>query len=384
MVGRPTVASCLTVALALVWSSAYGEGWRDRFIDPQDGSFDASEYLLDHRGVLPVPIIITEPAVGYGGGVALAWFSESLRDAASKGRADGRLTPPDIYALALFGTENGTKGAGVGARVSFDEDRWRYRGGVAWTSINLDFYGIGGTLAPGIDKIGYNLKGAATFQELTRRIGDSDHFVGARWLYLDLSAALHADTGDAGLTPRELSHRSSGLGATWVYDSRDNIFMTTRGVDGSLDAMFYAPAIGSDSRYEAYRAHVFGYWPVHEVVVVALRADGRTARGDVPFYQLPFIDMRGVPAARYQDENTGVVEAEARFYLTPRWIVLGFVGAGRAWGRRTSFEDSASVVSKGVGFRYVVARRLGLAMGVDIARGPEKTAFYLQVGNAWR
>jgi hemolysin activation/secretion protein len=117
---------------------------------------------------------------------------------------------------------------------------------------------------------------------------------------------------------------------------------------------------------------------------VALRADGRTARGDVPFYQLPFIDMRGVPAARYQDENVGVLEAEARYYVTPRWIALAFVGAGRNWGRTTSFEDKGTVVSKGVGFRYVLARRLGLAMGIDIAKGPEDTAFYIQMGNAWR
>jgi hypothetical protein len=59
-----------------------------------------------------------------------------------------------------------------------------------WTSVNLDFYGIGGDLAPGIGKIGYNLKGAASFQEATRRIGDTDNFVGARWLYLDFQLEL--------------------------------------------------------------------------------------------------------------------------------------------------------------------------------------------------
>jgi len=34
--------------------------------------------------------------------------------------------------------------------------------------------------------------------------------------------------------------------------------------------------------------------------------------------------------------------------------------------------------------RYLIARRLGIYMGADVARGPETTAFYIQVGSAWR
>jgi hemolysin activation/secretion protein len=94
--------------------------------------------------------------------------------------------------------------------------------------------------------------------------------------------------------------------------------------------------------------------------------------------------MRGIPAARYQDENTGVLEAEARYYVTPRWIVLGFAGAGRAWGRREAFDDTNTQVMKGVGFRYLLARRLGLAAGIDVAWGPEKAAWYLSFGNSWK
>jgi hypothetical protein len=37
-----------------------------------------------------------------------------------------------------------------------------------------------------------------------------------------------------------------------------------------------------------------------------------------------------------------------------------------------------------VGVRYMIASRLKLAVGLDVARGPEKTAFYLQIGNAWK
>src|SRR6516162_1339126 len=97
---RPRVrflaASCLFLAAAAQAAEP------SRFRDPEDGHFDLSEYLLDHRGALPIPIIITEPAVGYGGGLGLAWFSESLREAAAHSAASGRLTPPNIYGAAAF------------------------------------------------------------------------------------------------------------------------------------------------------------------------------------------------------------------------------------------------------------------------------------------
>ena len=39
------------------------------FIDEIDGQLDMGEYLAENAyGFLPVPILITEPAVGYGGG----------------------------------------------------------------------------------------------------------------------------------------------------------------------------------------------------------------------------------------------------------------------------------------------------------------------------
>ena len=82
--------------------------------------------------------------------------------------------------------------------------------------------------------------------------------------------------------------------------------------------------------------------------------------------------MRGVPAARYMDENTAVTEIEGRYYVTPRWIAVAFVGAARDWGRRSSFEDEGTIVAKGVGFRYMLARRMQFSLGIDIARGPEE------------
>lgn len=48
------------------------------FTDPVDGKFDMGDYLAENAyGFLPVPIIITEPAVGYGGGAMGIFLHES-------------------------------------------------------------------------------------------------------------------------------------------------------------------------------------------------------------------------------------------------------------------------------------------------------------------
>ncbi|GAL31626.1 outer membrane protein [Vibrio maritimus] len=50
----------------------------DNFIDPKDGRLDGSQFILDNAvGFLPVPLTVTDPAVGVGGGAALLFFHES-------------------------------------------------------------------------------------------------------------------------------------------------------------------------------------------------------------------------------------------------------------------------------------------------------------------
>src|SRR5688500_6207299 len=50
----------LSVGAALAQSTEK----RGVFTDPEDGKLDASEWLLERKGFLPVPILITEPAIG--------------------------------------------------------------------------------------------------------------------------------------------------------------------------------------------------------------------------------------------------------------------------------------------------------------------------------
>ncbi|MGC9461534.1 glyceraldehyde-3-phosphate dehydrogenase, partial [Vibrio genomosp. F10 str. 9ZD137] len=67
----------LTSALALSLSLLAPNGHAS-FYDPIDNKLDLGEHLAENAyGFLPIPILITEPAVGLGGGVIGLFLHES-------------------------------------------------------------------------------------------------------------------------------------------------------------------------------------------------------------------------------------------------------------------------------------------------------------------
>ena len=85
---------------------------------------------------------------------------------------------------------------------------------------------------------------------------------------------------------------------------------------------------------------------------------------------------------QYQGDKTLLGEAELRWSFTPRWALVGFGGAGKAYNDGKK-GDTDIIHSKGLGIRYLIASKLGLQMGLDIAKGPDDTAFYIQFGSSW-
>jgi hypothetical protein len=109
-----------------VMSFTVNAGWlSDNFIDPGDGYFDMRSWLGQKTGFLAVPIIITEPAVGYGGGLAAVFFHGKVLGRYSD---DGRLVPPSGNGVAAAGTENGSQIAGAFHFGVWNDDRHEIAG----------------------------------------------------------------------------------------------------------------------------------------------------------------------------------------------------------------------------------------------------------------
>ena len=99
----------LIIASALVAQPAAAGWFADTMTDPLDGKIDSSKFLAEEKGFLPVPIIITEPAVGYGLGIAGVFFHDPLAGKTEPGKefepnpdADGSMGQDGTHTLSLF------------------------------------------------------------------------------------------------------------------------------------------------------------------------------------------------------------------------------------------------------------------------------------------
>ncbi len=357
-------------AIAALPAAARG-GLGDAFVDPADGAFDASAWLASKQGFVPLVVPITEPAVGYGAAAGLVFFHPRA-DGRPPGSEGGGFTPPSLSVAMAFATSNGSWGAAGGHMGIWRDDAIRYLGGAGYVDLNLDFYGPSDTARR------FEMKAVPIVQELVFQIARSRLYAGGRWVFSDSRIRFTGATPTSTLGS-EAQSILSGAGAVVTWDGRDTIFTPSQGTRAEASFLYYDPAIGSDFRFWKLHVYELGYFPVSRAVVVGLRVDAQLSGGDVPFYALPYVNLRGVPALRYQGNSALVAETEVRWDFVPRWRAVGFAGAGAVdalprevpWG-------------VGAGFRYLVARVFGLRMGIDVARGPEEWALYVVFGNGWR
>ena len=378
-------------SLFMVSINSQAASMMDGFTDPEDGMFDVSHWLAEKKGFFPVPIIITEPAVGYGVGAALVFLHDPLAGRVPDGEtfdphskdAEGKLIPPSISAVFGMYTENDTWFAGGAHMGVWKNDNIRYTGAIATGSINMKFYGLGLTNDKAID---FNIEPEILYQGIKFRLNGSGFFAGINYLLINTNSEFNLSAIDPGLII-ESNSRDAAVIFSLDYDSRDTIFTPNSGFNASIEASLFREAVGGDNEFEKYKAKLIYFSPVADSLVLGLRGEVETVDGEpfveVPFYQFPFVYLRGIPIMRYQGETVGVAEAELRWNFTPRWSVVGFGGAGR-FTDISGDEPATNVYSKGAGIRYFIARRFGAHVGFDIAKGPEDTAFYLQFGHPWR
>jgi len=373
--------TALVLLLALSPALAAGQKKGGVFRDPEDGHLDMSEWLLTKKGFLPIPIIITEPALGYGGGLVLAFFSQPLGAGAGEGH---RLSPPLIAAAAAFYTSDGSAGGGAFLFYPFRHDQFRYLGALGGAALNLDFYGFDpeGPLAD--NPVGYTLDPKFLVQRLQGRIKSTPLFAGLHYLYMNTKTTFDVALPEA-IPERDLKLGIGGLGTSLEYDTRDNLLDARRGMDITASGTWYQKAFGSDLPFERYQVQGLFYWQPESRFGYGLRVDTRFSSSDAPFFMKPFLSMRGLASGQYSNDVTLLTEGELRFAVDPRWTILGFGGGGRVGETLGDLGSAPTVGAGGLGFRYLIARKLGLGSGVDFALGPGgEFAFYIQAGSAWR
>lgn len=350
------------------------------FKDTLDGAFDLSEFLIEPEGFIPVPIIITQPAIGYGGGLAPIFLKQQKKEYDVP-------VPPNITGAAGFLTENGTWLAALFHFHVFGPDKVRYLGGAAVLNLNIKYYGNNNDFLSK-NPIQFNLDSWAIAQRVNVRIKKSNLFVGGSYVFFQGTTTFDPFP-DNPIIDKLLSKLNGKTTISMIqpivnWDGRDNIFTPTKGANTGLVFNYNATWLGADENFYTINPYFLGYKPITENIFSGFRMDSQFMLGDAPFYAEPFIQMRGVPAMKYQSNNTMLVETEWKFKVYKRWSIDTFAGTGKAFQNFDSFGDATWVYSYGLGFRYKLSRLFGVDAGMDFAWSNDGDfAFSIVFGSAW-
>jgi len=347
-----------------------------RFLDADDGQFDLSVFLEHAHGFLPIPIVVTEPAVGYGGG-AVAMFVRPREEAGHEG-----WSRPDISAVGGLATENGTWLAFGGDSSRWLDGRLHTAAGAGAGKVNLDFYGAG----LGLPELNQSYRFALQFTGAVTQANwtlapRSPWAVGLRFVYADVTPEPRDQTVLPGVA-RQVT--VSAPTAILEYDSRNNVFTPSGGIYSETSYLASRSNLGASVEFERFHQILLAWKALPHDITLGAHADYAWSSRDTPFFLRPYIQLRGVPAVRYQGDQAASFEVEARWQFSGRWSVVPFAGIGATrLERSTATTGSQHVASGGLGFRYELARKFGLHAGLDLAHSPGTTAIYVQIGNAW-
>lgn len=222
------------------------------------------------------------------------------------------------------------------------------------------------------------------YAEARKRIGSSKFYLGPS-LTLNKSNITAVYANGNPLPPGlEQEIDQTALGLILTYDDLDNQFTPFSGVNFNLSARSFTPALGGESEFVAGKMFGAVFYSPDDRWTISGMALAEATFGYAPFFMEPSIALRGVPYNRYQGDRVLSTEIEIRRRVSDRWTLLGFAGYGYATAQNTlHITGSSDAIIYGAGFRYRLARRLGIDFGMDFAVGPEINIVYFTFGQAW-
>jgi len=337
--------------------------------------------------LLPIPIIITEPAIGEGLGVALALFhpvKEGKSDDTRVTTLDSiaeystpRHAPPVVTGVAGAYTNSNSWFGAVGHSNNWRNDSIRYVGLLAAAKVNSQVYLLN-------IPVDFSMEPRIIYQDLKFRIRGSDFLLGAGVSYLDADNTFGFGPPDALDDDRFATNfKNIGIAGKIAYETRDNTMNPRSGQIVELSLWRYDDAIGGDYDYWSAKLKALSFHSLTEKLTLGLRLEVSGVDGRAPFYAIPFVSLRGVPALRYQNKVAGAAEVEGRYRIKPRWEVSVFGGLGFTSDDYPIFDNPDSIYNFGFGARWNIFEAHNVWVGLDMARGPEDWNWYVQVGHPW-
>jgi len=368
--------------------------------DPQDTTTMPPDTAVVHKRsffVLPVLGYSQEKGLEIGAAMLYSFYTDTRRPSPLTRNSTINLIPS-------LTTENQYK-IDLKADIWTRNNAWHFKTQLRYHDYPIYFYGIGDTTHKADQSLLNNQRYKVQL-EGERRIGG--HF------YAGLSLLYQHDTYSSGdskgvypgmhLVAKEGGHVTF-IGATGIFDNRDNQNYTTRGTWLRLNVSVAPPFLSTSAlaKYEVQGRH---FIPLSRKSTLGLNAAFTSVQGDeIPFYLLPEMGndllMRGYYTGRYRGQNYLAMQAEYRYFLDPKipiniWFIhmqpkfalAAFAGAGTVYAN-SYFALSRFKPNYGVGARWFYDENARLTIRIDYGWGekkpgePRQSGFYLSLAEAF-
>jgi outer membrane protein assembly factor BamA len=344
---------------------------------PEKDPKNSKDAFKAHLLAFPFIYYSPETKLAFGGGGILNFRA---------GRNKEQTRASTVWA---FGTYNlaGQFQAVVKPEIYFERNRFFLSGNLRYERTPQKFFGIGNDM-PSTAEEPYTPR-IVTVQVGVKKRFLGHFFAGVQYDFEQMTMEKVEPGGilSTGSITGSRGGLLSGFGVSLDWDTRDGVLYPRRGVFFQLTADTYGAMTGSDFTFTSLKLDCRKYFLVAPDQVLALQAYVRSTAGEVPFHKLAFLGgeslMRGYYKGRFRDKDILAVQAEYRVMVTKRIGVAGFAGLAEVFPGFADFKLNDIKYSVGTGVRYVVNKREGTTLRLDMAWGKASFGLYITAQEAF-
>ena len=177
-----------------------------------------------------------------------------------------------------------------------------------------------------------------------------------------------------------------GVGATLLYDTRDNLTAPKHGVYLSLQQMFRPTWLGNTFAFSTTDLRTSGYIPVWKGGTFA--ADFRTTLnfGNPSWGMMALLgnsySMRGYYEGRYRDKHKMEAQIELRQHIWKRNGMVLWAGAGTVFPRFSAIEMKHILPCYGIGYRWEFKKNVNVRLDYGMGKGGQ-SGFIFNINEAF-
>lgn len=297
-------------------------------------------------------------------------------------RSDTLMQPSNV---SLYGdvTTSGFFLVGIRGDNLFPKDKFRLLYNLYFFSLPSYYWGIGYA-------DGDNASNKSSYKRLQFQVKADFLFRLANHTYMGPNASFDYIQGKEMAKPELLYGQSdqtanTGVGLTFVYDSRDFITNASKGLFVKAEQRFFPAFMGNDRAFSRTGLQADYYQKVWKGGILAFDFFSQFNYGDVPWSMLSLLGgpyrMRGYFEGQYRDKNILSFQVELRQKIWRRNGIAIWGGAGNVFPSIGDFNPRHTLPTYGIGYRWEFKKRVNVRLDYGIGRG--QTSFLFNISEAF-